>query len=45
MRTKVELYRAGAYSFPVPPVCPVGWSEQNWIDFIDSRGRWHEPVQ
>lgn len=37
---KVAKLRAGHYLMPVPPVCPVGWSEQNWIDFIDNRGVW-----
>lgn len=37
---KIELYRAGAYTCPVPGPCPVGWTEQNWIAFIDKYGRW-----
>jgi hypothetical protein len=37
---KVELYRAGKYLFPPPPVCHVGWTERNWIDYIDAHGKW-----
>lgn len=37
---KRALYDAGRYLTPVPPVCHIGWSDQNWIDFIDSHGKW-----
>lgn len=41
MPSKLALYRAGAYSFPVPPVTHAAWSEQDWINYIDNHGRWH----
>ncbi len=38
---KIEMYEAGAYSFPPPPVCTAGWDREAWIRFIDQNGRWH----
>lgn len=37
---KRKLYRAGRYSFPVPPVHHSLWTEDNWIDYIDRYGKW-----
>lgn len=37
---KLALYLAGHYLVPVPPVCHVGWTDKNWMDFIDSHGKW-----
>lgn len=39
--SKIELYRAGLYSLPVPPVHTTYWTEKDWINFIDKYGRWH----
>jgi len=35
-----KLYRAGRYKMPPPPVCPVGWTEDHWIDYIEECGVW-----
>lgn len=37
---KTELYRAGKYMFPPPPVCTVLWDEAAWIRFVDRNGKW-----
>ena len=41
LEEKMEAYRLGAYSFPVPPVGPHAWSAEDWIRYIDKYGRWH----
>lgn len=38
---KRALYAAGHYSVPVPGVTPQCWSDNDWINFVDSHGRWH----
>jgi len=35
-----KLYQAGRYKFPPPPVCPIGWPEDAWIDYIEECGVW-----
>ncbi|ASL24396.1 hypothetical protein vBAspPH44_13 [Alteromonas phage vB_AspP-H4/4] len=37
---KVWLYRKGYYQIPAPPVQTVHWTEEDWINFIDSKGIW-----
>tara|TARA_R100000656_G_C3895331_1_gene117537 strand:- start:149 stop:283 length:135 start_codon:yes stop_codon:yes gene_type:complete len=37
---KLAKYLKGEYLMPVPGTCPVGWSDRNWIDFIDNHGKW-----
>lgn len=37
---KVKLYNQGLYLLPVPPVTTQYWVKKDWIDFIDSCGRW-----
>ena len=37
---KTELYRAGKYTFPIPPVCHAKWDEAAWIRYVDAHGRW-----
>ncbi len=37
---KRGLYRAGKYAFNPPPVPHLGWSETDWINYIDHHGRW-----
>lgn len=37
---KCELYRAGLYQFPAPPVCHTRWTEADWIRYIDNCGKW-----
>lgn len=37
---KVELYRAGKYRFPPPPVSHVYWDEAAWIRYVDRFGTW-----
>ena len=39
-KNKVYLYRAGAYSYAVPPVATTLWSEGDWINYIDKCGVW-----
>jgi hypothetical protein len=41
MIDKWEYYRLGKYSVPVPPVPTTQWSAQDWINYIDTHGRWH----
>lgn len=38
--SKLAKLRAGHYLMPVPPVCHVSWTEQDWVNFIDNRGQW-----
>lgn len=40
--TKQALYKAGAYSFPAPPVQTTNWNDQDWIDYIDAHGKWQK---
>ena len=40
---KVKLLNKGHYLVAVPPVCPVYWSDKNWIQFIDAQGKWLKP--
>ncbi|AQW88532.1 hypothetical protein pEaSNUABM50_00006 [Erwinia phage pEa_SNUABM_50] len=42
--SKIEAYRAGLYMFTVPPVITNAWKEVDWINFIDSNGKWMVPV-
>lgn len=42
--TKIEAYRAGLYLFSVPPVNTAAWKEADWINFVDSCGKWMIPV-
>ena len=35
-----ELYRAGKWKAPAPPVCTFNWGESEWIAWIDSMGEW-----
>lgn len=35
-----ELYRSGAYRFPVPPVPTSLWDEDSWCRWIDGHGEW-----
>lgn len=37
---KLRKYREGAYAFPPPPVPHDGWSEADWVRYIDMNGRW-----
>lgn len=37
---KINLYKEGKYLVPPPPVATGGWSIKNWIDFIDTYGKW-----
>ncbi len=44
-KVKLEMYRAGNYLMPPPPVCTRNWGEDNWIHFIDTYGRWDAKAQ
>lgn len=37
---KKMLYRAGKYTFKVPPVRHEKWTEDDWIRYIDRNGGW-----
>jgi hypothetical protein len=37
-----ELFRAGKYRMPVPPVQTAYWREDDWIVWIDCHGQWEE---
>ena len=38
---KLDKYRTGAYVlYSVPPVCTRYWVTRDWLNFIDSNGRW-----
>lgn len=39
---KRAAYKRGLYTFPVPPVTTAGWSDQDWINYIDLHGAWME---
>ena len=39
---KRAAYKRGLYTFPVPPVVTGGWSETDWITYIDLHGAWME---
>jgi hypothetical protein len=39
-RYKVFLFRAHRYKFPPPPTKHIGWTESNWITYIDKNGVW-----
>ena len=39
---KRAAYKRGLYTFPVPPVTTGGWSETDWITYIDLHGAWME---
>ncbi len=41
-RQLVELYRAGKYRFPPPPVYHGNWDESAWIRFVNRNGQWIE---
>lgn len=34
------LYDAGAYAFPVPPVCTGYWLSDDWMRYINRSGYW-----
>ena len=40
----LEMYNAGHYIFPAPPVCTAYWDDSDWIAFIDRSGRWTPPA-
>lgn len=44
MEEKRELYRKGQYKFKAPPGHSSGWTEDDWINFIDAYGGWIRPT-
>lgn len=38
---RINMYNAGCYSFPPPPVPHVMWTVWDWIRYIDAEGIWH----
>lgn len=40
MIDKEEHFRLGKYECPVPPVSYQQWTTQDWINYIDSEGKW-----
>lgn len=38
---KWEAYRDGSYSLPAPPVFHTGWTNSDWVRYIDSNGHWY----
>ena len=39
-KNKAELYARDAYAFKPPPVCCTGWTDADWIRYVDKHGRW-----
>jgi hypothetical protein len=37
---KVRKYARGEYTFPVPPVHTSYWTKDDWIRYIDNKGKW-----
>ena len=37
---KLFLYKQGSYKFDPPPVYHGGWSDEDWIKWIDGHGEW-----
>lgn len=37
---KIILYTNHKYKFPPPSVCCAGWSDYDWIKYIDECGEW-----
>ena len=38
-------YKDGMYSAPPPQVPHKDWSDEDWIEYIDSEGSWPFPLQ
>ena len=34
-----RLYKLGAWHCNVPPVCTAGWTDENWIAWIQTHGQ------
>ena len=42
---KLNLYRAGQYKFPAPSGPTAFWNDQDWINYVDTHGRWLVPTK
>ena len=40
--SKFELFRFDMYICPVPPVCTAAWGTDDWIKWIDTKGKWQD---
>lgn len=38
--TKIGLFVTGNYKCEVPGTCHANWTEQDWVNWIDSHGEW-----
>ena len=38
--SKQEKFKAGHYVIPTPPVPTQHWAAADWINYIDTYGRW-----
>lgn len=38
--TNLEKFKAGCYVIPAPPVPTQHWTTSDWINYINTYGRW-----